>query len=235
MRSKIKQIVVPFKKNYNDLIKLMDDVYCITTNNYHDGPKVSSVEECNHHDIVYNENVSEIIELGYKLLIENGFQIKPFNKNALFEIRKDKILHSDMEKSHAFPLHEDDYGGVSCKVETILFYLNNNLIGGDLAVKLKDINSYIILDTHSDHHNPQMVNSTNNVHDHEIKCILMSGNIEHCVTNMSGVGERIVVVIQFEYDGDNGSKDHLTIHDGDSHFHEEVSKGHLTVHDKINS
>lgn len=138
-------------------------------------------EKYNYDNVINKKIVKNIINLGYNLLKENDFKIKSFDsKRSLFEIRKDTIYQHGNTLNHVFDLHVDDYGGVDCEVETIIFYLENTLNGGNLLVKLD--NNDIIIDTH------------------ENNCIMLSGNLEHMVTLMSGIGNRIAVIIQFEYD-----------------------------------
>jgi len=77
-----------------------------------------------------------------------------------------------------FDEHEDDYGGVNFKVNTVIYYIkkSSEVDGGDLLINGTVIN----VRPKKDHY----------------RVVCFAGNISHKVTEMNGNGERVSIVIQ---------------------------------------
>lgn len=77
-----------------------------------------------------------------------------------------------------FDDHEDDNGGVSYKVNTVIYYLikSDTIKGGDLKIGKKTIDVRPLADCY--------------------KIICFAGNVTHQVTSMNGTGQRLCIVVQ---------------------------------------
>ena len=80
-----------------------------------------------------------------------------------------------------FDEHEDDYGGIGYKVNTVIYYFRKDqgVIGGDLQ-----FGKYTL--------------PVNSPVDGYFRAVAFAGNITHCVTPMDGEGIRHCIVIQLE-------------------------------------
>ena len=141
---------------------------------------------------LYDEDIKnrilKITELGYTILKKHGFSIKKFRfdfNSRTKNLTEIHYIYGNKESySHPFIKHKDDYGGVSGKVETIIFYLRNSFDGGDLDIEGKKYDA-----RPSD--------------DGRIKYICLSGDLLHTVTDMKSAQSefcsRLVIVCQFEF------------------------------------
>jgi hypothetical protein len=82
-----------------------------------------------------------------------------------------------------FPEHEDDFGGVNYKVETVIYYVrkDSGVTGGDIRV-YKDESTFDTINT-------APVKG-------KIRVVAFSGTVTHTATEMDGEGERWCIVVQ---------------------------------------
>ncbi len=133
-----------------------------------------------------NKNYWEIIDIPdidndiktifRNFLIKNGFELKEDYSKYLSEIHLSKANEKSLESK--FCWHCDDYGGIDCKVNTLIVYLEKTANGGNLEIK-QDNSTNITIETIKN------------------RCILLSGDIEHRPLAIKD-GIRHSFVIQFE-------------------------------------
>jgi hypothetical protein len=138
-------------------------------------------------NIIHNKNKKDILNIKCNLtekmneICINLFQKYFMNVNPkkyLVECWNYKCNHKKLKSFLAE--HEDDFGGINCKVNTIIFYLRKDptIIGGDLKVNIKgNVNIIPIV---------------------EGDIIIMKGNILHQPTTLEGFGQRNCIVVQME-------------------------------------
>ncbi len=156
--------------DYSNLNELFDDIYKEKKS------KNLYVSHNNHYskELTTNnkENIQKLIQNTTKIIRDNNFNIKP----SKYYIEFHKYFVNGKTKP-LFDYHCDDYGIVSYKTVTCIYYLtkNNTIEGGDLEFK-----------------NQTIINVESNM------MIIFNGDLEHRVTNMNGIGERKCIVIQFK-------------------------------------
>ncbi len=124
-------------------------------------------------DISKIKQIAPLIAHAKKCLLSNNFCAD--DTYGLVELHSYNVKG---QKNPIFGEHIDDYGGITCKVNTIIYYIRKDpgIVGGNLRVGNK------IYDCSPP---PEM-----------IRTICMPGNIYHEVIPMSGKGIRKCVVVQ---------------------------------------
>ncbi len=119
---------------------------------------------------------NDIKKIFGQFLINNGFELKEDYSKYLAEIHLSKADETPLEPK--FCWHFDDNGGIDCKVNTLIVYLEKTANGGNFEIKQE--------------------NSTNiTIETLKNRCILLSGDIEHRPLAIND-GIRHTFVIQFE-------------------------------------
>lgn len=142
-----------------------------------------------------NSNISESNKYAqnqfdkFAKLVKNFVKKNGFNatsKQYLLEahsynLTKDKYTKDKPLKSH-LSWHEDDYGGVSMNVVTIVFYLHKSstIKGGNFLFHPGNISDHTIIDVDSG------------------TIVIFDGNLTHKVQDAYGLGTRESVVIQLQ-------------------------------------
>ncbi len=85
-----------------------------------------------------------------------------------------------------FGIHQDDFGGVNYTVNTVIYYLNKTVDGGNLIIYSEDDETKIIdiIDVKPSHN--------------KIKIVIMEGNIFHNIELIQNEGIRECVVVQIK-------------------------------------
>jgi hypothetical protein len=160
---------------YSDLNELFDRIYkenkskyiCVSYTDYNYKQKYNKIVTT--HD---KENIKYLIMNTQKIVIDKNFKINPSNYYVEFH----KYIVNGKTKPFT-DFHQDDYGAVSFKTVTCIYYLekDSSIEGGDLEIK-----------------NETIINIDSNM------LVIFNGNLIHRVTMMNGYGVRKCIVIQFE-------------------------------------
>ena len=143
-----------------------------------------------------NEIYDNILTFSKMILEKNGYKCMDIDLGGmydpLFEIHNINLT-DDEYIENAFTRHMDDYGGVSCKVNTMIYYLEKSptLDGGNLVIYKNDKDNYGMRSDKSSHSDDGI--------ELEIKpntYLLLRGDVEHSITPCTGSGNRTCVVIQ---------------------------------------
>jgi hypothetical protein len=160
--------------DYSNLNELFDKIYEGNKSKYLYISQADSYKE-RYNKIVnvnYKENLKDLIQNTKDIVSSHNFKINP----STYYVEFHKYVINGKTKSF-FDFHKDDYGAVSFKTVTCIYYLtkNDTIEGGDLEIK-----------------NQTIINIEPNM------LVIFNGNLTHRVTKMNGNGIRKSIVIQFQ-------------------------------------
>ena len=118
-----------------------------------------------------------LIDTSYKLLSDNGYQI---DKNIyLLEFQSYNLFNNKFQ--NLLDWHIDDYGGISEKVNTIIYYLKKD-------IRIKKGNFLYINNSES----------KCELHVEDNMILMIDGRIKHKPDDLEGYGSRNSIVVQFQ-------------------------------------
>ena len=156
--------MMDFILNYNDYFPFVQNSHIIKSYSIKDDPLF--------YDLLYKS---------YQLLNDNGFICSPkFNSNYLIEFHT--INLEDKKVKNQLATHQDDYGGVPFRVNTIIYYIEKpeEVIGGNL----------IIYESEYSKKNCIELAIKKNMY------LMIKGNVWHEITPCYGKGSRKCIVVQ---------------------------------------
>lgn len=121
-------------------------------------------------------SLKEIIKDSIKIFKENGLN-NSIDTHGLIEYH-----YYENAKIMPLAIHVDDFGGVNYKVNTIIYYLDKTVEGGNLEIYKNHKTLQEIID----------VKPSKN----KIKILVMEGNILHNVSQIKSNGIRECIVVQ---------------------------------------
>jgi hypothetical protein len=136
-------------------------------------------------NITEKDAVAPLVNLAYTLLTEHGYPLAKESADHCPYIEQWRYKSSSAlpPVGGAFGEHEDDYGAVSWRVCTAIFYLQNTCEGGGLYVKEREnLSELTLLPVR-----PGM-------------CVLLRGDVTHKPQDCSGDGVRDCIVVQLARD-----------------------------------
>ena len=160
-----------FGKNYiNDTNSYLSKNYNIETIGEH----ITKLE-----DPIFGTLVQKTINDTEKLLIEHGIN-NSINTNGFVEYHR--YLNG---KNMPLGIHCDDFGGVNYTVNSVIFYLNKTVEGGDLEIYEQD---------------EKTLKETIYVKpsENKIKIVIMEGNVCHFINKITTDGIRECIVVQLK-------------------------------------
>lgn len=129
---------------------------------------------------LYYSEKETLIELGKKYFEKYGLEV---SENYFLPANNCVEIHyatsDENETNPIFDWHKDDYGGINCKVHTLIIYLENTSNNGGFEIECKKTKKNYVIKTEKN------------------KCLMFSGDVEHRALALKN-GTRIAVVIQIE-------------------------------------
>ncbi len=131
------------------------------------------------HHPVLGETIKKAIMDSYELLTENSL-VNSYNTHGFIEYHR-----YTNGKNMPLDKHIDDYGAVNYTVNTVIFYLNKTVEGGDLEIYEDDEETLKeVIDVKPS--------------ENKIKIVIMEGNLCHYINQIKTQGIRECVVVQLK-------------------------------------
>lgn len=133
------------------------------------------------HELIIDDRVEDFVQLARNILISNGFVIDESNDKYNVEMHIGNA--NEIPNESEFGVHQDDYGGIDYKVNTLIIYFNVNCEGGEIAFY------------DGENKKPKQIIQTQNPSKSSCKVVMFEGNVWHNPFKYK-LGERFLMTFQ---------------------------------------
>ena len=163
--------------------KIIPEKISEKTNNIFHIIHSSKIEDYKDYKYIIDDSISNYVQVVKSILISNNFKCDILDNEYIIEMHVGSTNENNIISP--FGIHQDDYGGIDCKVNTFIVYFDVNCDGGEIAFYKED--NYNI--------KPYKIINTNNPSDKTCKILMFEGELYHRVLKFSN-GHRKLLSFQ---------------------------------------
>lgn len=155
----------------------------------------SKIEDYKNYKYIIDESISEYVKLVKLILISNNFKCDISDNEYIIEMHNGSTNENNVISP--FGIHQDDYGGIDCRVNTFIIYFDVKCDGGEIAFyEEDDYNSkpYTLEGVYASKRCYKIIN-TNKPSDKTCKILMFEGELYHRVLKFSN-GHRNLLSFQ---------------------------------------
>jgi hypothetical protein len=145
----------------------------------------SKIEDYQNHKYITDDSISEYVTIVKSMLIRNNFKCDISDNEYIIEMHNGSTNENNIISP--FGIHQDDYGGIDCRVNTFIIYFDVKCDGGEIAFYQED-------DYNS---KPYKIINTNNPNEEICKILMFEGELYHRVLKFSN-GHRNLLSFQIK-------------------------------------